>query len=75
MYHTIEFAMDLWVDLEVSPKQPLERLLLRRGTRVFAQLRPHVVETAGGPVEVADLFFEDGTATRGIPFACFSFVE
>jgi hypothetical protein len=75
MYHTIQFAFDLWVDLEVSPKQPLERLLLRRGTRVIAQLRPHVVETAGGPVEVADLFFEDGTATRGIPFACFSFVE
>jgi hypothetical protein len=75
MYHSIAFAMDLWVDLEVSPKQPLERLFLRRGTRVLAQLRPHVVETAGGPVEVADLFFEDGTATRGIPFACFSFVE
>jgi hypothetical protein len=34
-----------------------------------------VVEAAGGPVEVADLFFEDGTATRNVPFAWFTFVE
>jgi hypothetical protein len=53
----------------------MELLVLRRGTRAVAQLRPHVAETSAGPVEVADLFFEDGTATRGIPFACFSFVE
>ena len=34
-----------------------------------------MVETSTGPVEVADLFFEDGTATRGVPFACFCFLE
>jgi hypothetical protein len=75
MYHTLEITISRWVDLEVSPRQPLERLLLRRGTYVSAQLKPHVVETEQGPVEVADLFFADGTATRQVPFACLSFVD
>jgi len=75
MYHTIEFATDIPVELEVSPKHPLERLLIRRGTRLRVQLRPHVLESEEGPVEVADLFFEDGTTTRGVRFESFSFVE
>jgi hypothetical protein len=75
MYHTITFVTDRWVDLERSPRHPLERVLLRTGSRVAAQLKPYVVEGALGLVEVADLFFEDGTATRGVPFACFSFVD
>jgi hypothetical protein len=74
MYHTIEFAVDFLADLEISPKLRLERLLLRKGTRLQAQIRPSVVEGEDGPVEVADLFFEDGTATRTVPFACFSFL-
>ena len=75
MYHLIEFAGAFPADLEVSPKQPLERTLLEPGTRLRAQVRPHVVETDEGPVEVADLFFEDGTATPSVPFAFFAFVE
>lgn len=75
MYHTIEFHEGRTVDLEVSPKQPLERLRIRRGSRVTAQLKPYVIETADGPTEVADLFFSDGTATRSVPFRLFSFVD
>ena len=75
MYHLIEFAVAFPADLEVSSKQPLERTVLQAGTRRRAQVRPHVVETDEGPVEVADLFFEDGTATRRVPFAFFAFVE
>jgi hypothetical protein len=75
MYHTIEFAADLWVDLDRSPKQPLERALLRRGMIIRAQIRPHVIEVAAGPAEVADLFFPDGAAARDIPFECFTFSE
>ena len=74
MYHTIEFDEPLTIDLETSPRHPLERVTFRRGTRLQAQLKPYVVETEDGPSEVADLFFDDGTATRGVPFACFSFV-
>jgi hypothetical protein len=50
-------------------------VLLHKGARWQAQIKPYVVETADGPVEVADLFFEDGTATRTVPFACFSLVD
>jgi hypothetical protein len=75
MYHTIEFATELVVDVEISRKQPLERALIRTGARRQAQIRPYVVETEECPVEVADLFFEDGTATRAVPFAYFSFVD
>jgi hypothetical protein len=75
MYHTIEFADELMVDLEISPKHWLERLLIRSGTRLQAQVKPYVVETEDGPVEVADLFFEDGTTTRMVPFESFSFVD
>jgi hypothetical protein len=75
MYHTLEFAYEYLGSLEVSRKQPLDRVLLRAGDRVRAALKPYVVETDDGLIEVADLFFEDGTATRGVPFACFAFVN
>jgi hypothetical protein len=75
MYHTIEFAIDCTVNLETAPKKPLEKLRIRRGDRRRAELRPYVVETAMGPTEVADLFFEDGTATRMVGFWRFSLVD
>jgi hypothetical protein len=75
MYHTIRFNEGMTVDLEVSPKQPLERLCIAKGARFRAQLRPHVIDTPDGPVEAADLFFADGTAVRGVPFERFSFVD
>jgi hypothetical protein len=75
VYHTIQFAVEYEATLEVSRKLPLERVRIHKGDRVDAQLRPHVVETDDGPVEVADLFFADGTATRNVPFGSFAFVD
>jgi hypothetical protein len=75
VYHTIQFAAEFVADLEVSQKHLLERAVLRPGTRLRAQVRPYVTEREDGPVEVADLFFEDGTTTRRVPFAYFSFVD
>jgi hypothetical protein len=75
MYHSIRFSTDLWLDLERSPKQPLERLFLRANTTRRVQLRPFVLETDEGLLEVADLFFEDGTAARAVPFASFAFTD
>jgi hypothetical protein len=74
MYHTIEFNIDLWVDREPL-RRPLEQVLLCRGTQGRAEIRPHIVEDEDGPVEVADLYFEDGATARGVPFAAFRFVE
>ncbi len=75
MYHLIEFIADFIADLEVSPRQSLERVRVRKGTRVFVGLCPYIVETASGPVEVADLYFEDGTVARQVCFERFHFVE
>jgi hypothetical protein len=50
-------------------------MVIRPGTRVQAQIKPYVVETEDGPVEVADLFFADGTAARGVLFEAFSLVD
>jgi hypothetical protein len=75
MFHTIEFFTDLVADLEVAQSKPLERVLIRKGSQVQVQLKPYVVETVFGPVEVADLYFADGTCTRSVPFACLTFVE
>jgi hypothetical protein len=75
MFHTVEFVVDLHMAVGRSPGERLEMVVLRRGDRLPAQLRPHVVECFGGPVEVADLLFEDGTAVPNVPFACFSFVD
>ena len=75
MYHTIEFAGELMVDLEISPRHWLERMLVRRGNRLQAQIKPYVVETEDGLVEVADLFFADGTTARMVPFESFFFVD
>ena len=75
MYHLIEFAGEFRVGLETSPRHPLECLRVRKGTRLRAQVKPYVVQTEDGLVEVADLFFEDGTATRRGDFSSFRFVE
>jgi len=75
MYHTITFAADVQADLEISPKHHLEKTLLRKGSRWDVQIKPYVVETDDGPVEVADLFFADGRVARGVPFGVFAFVD
>jgi hypothetical protein len=48
---------------------------IEKGACRRAQIKPHIVETDEGPVEVADLFFEDGTTIRRVPFAFFQFVD
>lgn len=70
---TIVFTGDLTVYLEVSAKRLLERLHIRKGDHRQARIKPYVVEAEDRPMEVADLFFADGTATRRVPFEMFSF--
>ena len=75
MYHTLEFTTDVGVDLEVSAKQPLEQVRIERGSRLRAELKPYVVETKSGLIEVADLYFEDGRIARRMPFSRFMLVD
>jgi hypothetical protein len=75
MFQQIEFRREIMVDLEVSPRKRLERILIRLGERVSVDLLPYVVETLSGPVEAADLCFGDGSVSRCIPYAAFRFVD
>jgi hypothetical protein len=75
MYHTIQFAETRSLGLETSSKNPLERRTFQKGVRLKAQVRPRVKETRNGPIEMADLFFEDGTAARAVRYAMFSFID
>jgi hypothetical protein len=75
MYHTLEFVGDVVLDIAVSPKLPLERLRVRKGNRLAAQVRPLVLETEAGPVEAAELFFADGSSASGVRFEQFRFVD
>jgi hypothetical protein len=75
MFHMLEFTVEFTTDLEVSRQHALSRLKIGKGTRLRAQVMPYVEEVTAGPVEVADLIFEDGTAARTVPFAYFFFVD
>ena len=75
MYHTIQFARAVNINLESSSQRYLEQVRIGPGERRRAQVKPYVLESKMGPIEVADLFFEDGTAARAVRFGCFSFVD
>lgn len=75
MFHTIQFAAEFVALPEIVPQRHRRRALIRKGDRLKAQVKPYVVETKRGPAEVADLFFEDGSMTRRVPFRCFAFVD
>lgn len=75
MYHLIEFTHQAQLDLERSGQRRLERLRVRPGSCLCAQLRPYVLESSVGPLEVADLSLDDGSTIRAVPFASFTFIE
>ncbi len=75
MAHLIEFVTDWWVYLKQAEAEEPNLVLLRRGSRRRVVLRPRIWEGRRGPLEVADLHFEDGSTAWGVPFACFAFAE
>ena len=75
MYHNIEFRFSALAELETPGRPHLEQLLIKHGTRLTAGIKPYVVETNRGPVEVADLILEDGSVARGVRFASFRFID
>jgi hypothetical protein len=75
MYHLIEFRLRGLAEWETPGKYQLEQVAIQQGTRVYARIRPYVVETTRGPVEMADLFLQDGNVVRSVRYATFRFVE
>jgi hypothetical protein len=74
MAHAIEFRLDFNAEV-VRPDRSRQRAVIQSGTRLHANIRPYVVESLNGPVEVADLHFEDGNVARLVRFAAFRFVD
>jgi hypothetical protein len=75
MFHVLEFVSNWWADLEQAPGGPLEQVLIRKGTRRRARVRPHSLPGQWGPVESADLCFEDGSTALGVHYAAFAFAD
>ena len=75
MFHKIEFRLRGVAELETTGRSNLEQLVIKQGTRLKAEIRPYVLETKRGPVEVADLVLEDGSIARAVRYATFSFVD
>jgi hypothetical protein len=90
MYHTIEFRLAGLAEFEIpggagtgeargreahGREAHTEQLVLKRGTRLRARIRPYVVESRDGPIEVADLLLDDGSFSRAVRFAAFRFLD
>jgi len=75
MYHRIEFRRKGVAEVESPGKARLEKVVIKPGTRLRAHLQPRVLETSQGPIEVADLYLEDGTVARAVRFAAFRFLD
>jgi hypothetical protein len=75
MYHSIEFARNLLAELDIPGQGRTPQVLIDKGTQLKAQIRPYVVESVRGPIEVADLLLEDDTVARTVAFASFRFLD
>ena len=74
MYHSIEFARNLLAELDIPGEGRTPQVLIDKGTRVKAEIRPYVVESVLGPIESADLLLQDGTIAHSVAFASFRFL-
>ena len=75
MFHEIEFRWVVLAEVDRPGYALLERAVITEGTRLHANIRPYVAESPDGPIEVADLFFEDGSIARAVRFAAFRFLD
>jgi hypothetical protein len=75
MVHTIEFRVPGVAELERPDEVLPVKVFIEGGMRVRARVRPYVIETQKGPIEVADLMSEDGITARAVRFASFRFID
>ncbi|HKD38517.1 MAG TPA: hypothetical protein VKB78_17005 [Pirellulales bacterium] len=75
MIHPIEFRRQVFADIDLPDDKFSQRVIIKEGTRLAADIKPYVTESTDGPVEVADLVFEDGSVARAVRYSAFQFVE
>ena len=73
MTHQLRFAADCELDLQIHGKPRLEKVKLRAGEVIAAQVRPYVKEMAEGPVEFADLHLGHEGTLLAVRMECFTF--
>ncbi len=75
MTHRVEFRWVVLAEVDRPEYAYPQRVIIKEGTRLTARIRPYVVESPEGPVEVADLTLEDGGIARAVRFAAFRFLD
>ena len=75
MNHRIEFRLPRVFNVEVPGKARMVRIIIKKGLRLRVHLKPYVLESDEGPLEVADLFLRDGSIARAVRFAAFQFLD
>jgi len=75
MFHQIEFCWAVFADVERPDYAFMQRMVIKCGDRFAARRKPYVAESANGPVEVADLYLEDGTIVKEVRYAAFRFLD
>jgi hypothetical protein len=73
MYHRLQFLVTYRVDLQIPGKARLEQLVVEEGECIEARVRPHVIEGADGPIEVADLALPGDGTLMDVPMGFFRF--
>ena len=75
MCHQIEFCWAVFADVERPGYALGQRMIIKFGERLTARIQPYVVESACGPVEMANLYLEDGAIVTGVRYAAFRFLD
>src|SRR5439155_23731759 len=75
MLHRIEFRWLVLAEIDRPEYALLQRIVIKEGTRLSAKIKPYVAESPDGPIEVADLYLEDGSVARAVRFAAFRFLD
>ena len=75
MVHAIEFRWVVLAQVDRPEYSDQQQAVIRKGTRLHAHIKPYVVESLDGPVEVADLHLDDGSVARAVRFAAFQFLD
>ena len=75
MVHAIEFRWVVLAEVDRPEYAYPQRVVIKERTRLHAHIKPYVVESPDGPVEVADLHLDDGSVARAVRFAAFRFLE
>ena len=75
MIHAIEFRSELLAEVDRPEYAFVAQVVIQKGTSLHADVRPYVAESDDGPLEVADLYLEDGSIVRAVRFAAFRFLD